>query len=76
MFQWNDTVYHNEYRGTRAGAWSLNTDYLMAGNLNFNSPAFEGDNFGFRVATTPEPGSAALLVGGCALLAARRRRGA
>lgn len=76
VWEWNDAVIDDVLffsRGLRGGAWKFNANTLRSSGRNRTDPAVENRNFGFRIATIPEPASVCLLLGGGALLAMRRR---
>ncbi|MEM1057883.1 MAG: SUMF1/EgtB/PvdO family nonheme iron enzyme [Verrucomicrobiota bacterium] len=59
----------------RGGAFNDGALELTKNDTNvLNSPSTATSGIGFRVASVPEPGSAALLLGAAGLLALRRRR--
>ena len=67
VFQWNETAIGSS-RGLRGGYWYGDSHYLASSLRNsIVYPAFEGDDVGFRVASSeavPEPGSIILLIAG------------
>jgi formylglycine-generating enzyme required for sulfatase activity len=65
IFEWNETLSGGSLRGFRGGAWNIGASPQLASERGSATPTIESDSLGFRVATIPEPGSAAL-----ALLAA------
>ncbi len=73
VWEWNETAVTGSSRGLRGGSWNNSSYYLHASNRFI---PVEGDSFGFRVASVPEPGSITLLV--CGLVAGliwwRRRK--
>jgi formylglycine-generating enzyme required for sulfatase activity len=72
VWEWNEAVI-GSYRGLRGGSFD-GTGIVLASNRDFNNPMREGDAFGFRVASVPEPASLGLItLGGLALLKRRRR---
>ena len=75
--QWNETNFGGSSRGFRGGSWTDFAGNLSASSFGYGSPTNEQDNFGFRVAEVPEPGSIALIIAGGLCLPAydwRRRR--
>lgn len=72
VWEWNDAVIGSS-RGLRGGSW--NDDFLQSTIRYSNTPPFEDDGVGFRVASVPEPSTAMLmLMGGGAWLLWRRRK--
>jgi formylglycine-generating enzyme required for sulfatase activity len=55
VWEWNETVFDDSFRGTRGGSWVIWSDYLHARVWSGISPVNEDDATGFRVATIPEP---------------------
>jgi formylglycine-generating enzyme required for sulfatase activity len=57
--EWNETLFDSSFPGFRGGSWHDPfhlADYLHAsGRLAGIGPTFEGDEWGFRVASIPEP---------------------
>lgn len=62
VWEWNETAV-GSMRGQRGGSWDY--DYLpfASGYRQISSPSFESYRYGFRVASVPEPGSLAMLLG-------------
>ena len=71
VFEWNETAIGLSH-GMRGGFWYSITDTLVASCRAFNDGY--GKEFGFRVASVPEPGSIALLLCGTASLLCWRCR--
>jgi len=66
VWEWNEAILSSA-RGLRGGSFDYNLSYLAASSREIvGSPTGEDDDFGFRVATVPEPD--AWLLGVTALL--------
>lgn len=82
VFQWTETDFFdptNSSDGNRAvcgGAWHSPASDLQSSTIFNETPTYSTYDVGFRVASVPEPTSAALLGLGTLLLTARRRRSA
>ncbi len=76
LWEWNETAFPDLMRGMRGGGrGSLSPFDLAATYRGYGPPTHGFGNFGFRVASIPEPGSITLLVcGAVAGLAWGRRR--
>lgn len=73
--EWNETLFSSSIRGGRGGSWEFIPGLLHAfSTWNGFDPAAEINYLGFRVATVPEPSSAALCLAGAIALAAWKRR--
>jgi sulfatase modifying factor 1 len=74
VWEWNETILSESYRGLRGGGFSNDIDRLHA---PYNYPGFnptrENTSIGFRVSEVPERATLSLLALG-GLLALRRRR--
>jgi formylglycine-generating enzyme required for sulfatase activity len=82
VWEWNESASDgsnnspSENRELRGGSWIDNSVNLFAPNRNVVVPAYEIYNFGFRVASVPEPSSGLLvLLGLSAVLRIRRKPG-
>lgn len=76
-WEWNETAFPGLMRGMRGGSSSsLSPLDLAASYRGYGPPMFGFGDFGFRVASVPEPGSVTLLVCGlvAGLICWRRRR--
>jgi sulfatase modifying factor 1 len=76
VFNLTDEFMYGPSRGLRGGAWDSRFDPLyMHADYDYSAlPASEGNWFGFRIATVPEPTvSVSLLLAGGLLLSRRRR---
>ena len=75
VFQWNEALISGSYRGLRGGSFDGYSDDLQSSYRNFSSlPSSEGDYFGFRVASVPEPGTGVLAVLAFGLMWVLRKR--
>jgi len=81
VWEWQESAFTapndsaTENRGIRGGAWDGPEISLRSSDRIGNSPTFQFDDSGFRVASVPEPtGGALLLAAGGAWLLRRRRR--
>jgi formylglycine-generating enzyme required for sulfatase activity len=77
VWEWNESILYSSLRGLRGGYYDGISDYLAASYRNGNSPSYEVDGTGFRVASVPEPGSMMMFVAGAISLLAytwRRRK--
>ena len=61
-------------RGLRRGSWNNNENNLRSSNRDDSDPSGESNNFGFRVASVPEPSGLVLtLLIGAGLFWRRKR---
>jgi hypothetical protein len=69
VWEWNEVLISSIYRGARGGSFIDDAANLESHNRNFEeSPNNETYNFGFRIASVPEPATLLLLsLGGLAL---------
>jgi formylglycine-generating enzyme required for sulfatase activity len=83
VWEWNESALdgsndvEEEYRDLRGGSWYFGNEDLTASSRSNDVllvPTDENIEFGFRVASVPEPSSLSLLVFGGVLVALRRRR--
>ena len=73
VWEWNEAIISSS-RGLRGGSWNLNVFNLQSSIRNSSSPSLEGNSFGFRLASVPEPSSVLMLgLAGMALVTRRRR---
>jgi formylglycine-generating enzyme required for sulfatase activity len=65
VFEWNESVLYSWARGQRGGGWPDYTSGLASPYRSYSGPTFEFEvgHVGFRVASVPEPGSLAMLLG-------------
>jgi formylglycine-generating enzyme required for sulfatase activity len=76
VFEWEETesdLVNNDgsaNRGRRGGSWNFAASSLLSSNRQSNLPTAELNNFGFRVASIPEPSPIlyGALITSCALL--------
>ncbi len=76
VWEWTERLVSFQYRVLRGGSWSQ-PGFLNSPTLIGDNPINEAENFGFRVATIPEPSSIVLAAFGLVTVAAcrwRRRR--
>ncbi|MGA2033361.1 MAG: SUMF1/EgtB/PvdO family nonheme iron enzyme [Thermoguttaceae bacterium] len=72
--QWTEADVGGSSRGLRGGTF-LSSSIYMEASVRFNViPSVEASNLGFRVASTPEPGSIALLLAGALAFGIWRQR--
>ena len=77
VWEWNEAIIIGSYRGVRGGSWYDDSFFLAPSCRIYGyDPSYECSNYGFRVASVPEPGSITLLLAGAvAGLIWWRRRG-
>ncbi len=70
MCEWNEALISGSFegRGLRGGSWEDNSSFIAASYRLNGSPAYGYSNVGFRVATVPEPSTAALAAVGCVMV--------
>jgi formylglycine-generating enzyme required for sulfatase activity len=79
VWEWNDAVISGSYRGLRGGGWDNSDSFGYVDGLR-SSGRFSGDpefysfDFGFRVASVPEPTSMVLSVLAGGMMLIRRKR--
>ena len=75
VWEWNEGLISGIYRGARGGSFIDDAANLESRNRNFEeSPNNETYNFGFRVASIPEPATLLLLgLGGLAVIRKRKK---
>jgi formylglycine-generating enzyme required for sulfatase activity len=74
VWEWHEQIKFGSSRGLRGGAWIDAPTYLAADFSNSGSASAEFGNFGFRVASIPEPSTGLLVMVGLLGLAARNWR--
>jgi formylglycine-generating enzyme required for sulfatase activity len=63
VWEWNETAIGGLTRGLRGGSFNYNSSYLASTFRGSFYPTSEYNFVGFRVASVPEPGSVAMLLG-------------
>jgi len=62
LWEWNEAVLYGSTRSLRGGAFSRDTDVMLASDrYDGLSPSNEANRFGFRVSEVPEPATLSLL---------------
>jgi len=75
VWEWNETLLYGSYRGIRGGSCSSDYEgYLRSSFRHYNYPDTEGSQLGFRVASVPEPASAAIMTLAGLLIALKRKQ--
>jgi formylglycine-generating enzyme required for sulfatase activity len=75
VWNWEATTVSSQYPVLRGGSWySNNATYLWSSSVGDNSPAYTQGDYGFRVASVPEPNSIMLMLAGALGLATMRRK--
>jgi formylglycine-generating enzyme len=74
VWQWNQALISGSFRGLRGGSFDNNSDHLLSSVRLANGPTPENNNFGFRVASVPEPSTGVLVVAACGLMWVLRKR--
>ncbi len=73
VWEWNDAVISDSFRGLRGGAWGSSNEFLRSSSRDINYiPTNENPAVGFRLASVPEPSTAMLMIGAAGWLARRR----
>ncbi|MCX6878808.1 MAG: PEP-CTERM sorting domain-containing protein [Verrucomicrobia bacterium] len=73
-WEWNDAVISGSSRGMRSGSWSYGGNFLASTYRGDYNPSGEIFNFGFRVASVPEPSCLVLTLLASGMLVTRRKR--
>ena len=80
MWEWNETAYDGtnntagENRDLRGGSWNNNSGILDASSRFDIVPSNVSTDFGFRVASVPEPSTGLLVLLGLSGLLLKRRK--
>ena len=80
VWEWNETAYDGinnaagESRELRGGSWYFNSSGLGASSRFSYNPPYETFDFGFRVASVPEPSTGLLVLLGLSGLLLKRRK--
>jgi len=73
VYNWEATTFSSAYPVLRGGGWSnFLPYYVSSSDRGYISPSYTVGDFGFRVATVPEPNSIMLILAGVAGLALMR----
>jgi formylglycine-generating enzyme required for sulfatase activity len=75
VWEWNETVIDGSSRGLRGGASTFSVNALEAAFRSSQDPTVNSLNFGFRVASVPEPRVGLLLSAALLGIGATRRSG-
>ncbi len=62
VLEWNETAITSSLRGFRGGTFDNGSYHMAAADRGNGLPSIESYDFGFRVASVPEPGSITLLL--------------
>jgi formylglycine-generating enzyme required for sulfatase activity len=73
VWEWNETQISGLFRGVRGGSWFESVDFLPDSFRFLAGPVYESNDFGFRVATVPEPGALLITLNTTVILLSRRR---
>jgi formylglycine-generating enzyme required for sulfatase activity len=75
VYEWNNTVDGSSRRGLRGGSWYDGSGVINSlGRADGDIPTRETFNFGFRVASVPEPTSMVLTMLASGMMLIRRKR--
>jgi formylglycine-generating enzyme required for sulfatase activity len=74
VFEWNDSVNFDSFRGRRGGSFDNLVSGLPASSRSLGFPDDENYSIGFRVASVPEPTSLLLTMLAGGLMLIRRKR--
>jgi formylglycine-generating enzyme required for sulfatase activity len=61
LYEWNEALISGTFRGLRGGSWDQGSASLASSTRAGSMPSLDGDNYGFRLVTVPEPTSIALM---------------
>jgi formylglycine-generating enzyme required for sulfatase activity len=67
VYQWEDTPNDDQFRFLQGFCWADGSEPSFYGMI-YDPPTVESDDFGFRVASVPEPSTTALLLASAACL--------
>ncbi len=80
VWEWRETAFDgsnnvpDENRAYGGGAYNFEANILQSNVLDSLEPTWEGINFGFRIASIPEPSAALLALGGLGTFLLKQRR--
>ena len=75
VWEWNESLVHEHYRGVRGGGYYKNDTHLISSCRRIDgAPNNETEYLGFRVASVPEPATLLLLGLGAVILRRKRQK--
>jgi formylglycine-generating enzyme required for sulfatase activity len=74
VWEWNETLFYGSYRGIRGGSYGDYDSDLRSSYRNYGNPSSEYNSVGFRVASVPEPASAAIMTLAGLFIALKRKQ--
>ena len=74
VWEWTEAIMSGSYRGLRGGSYSGDGSYLTSSYRAYWNPKTGNGDFGFRVASVPEPSCLVLTLLASGMLVSRRKR--